>query len=66
MVQWLRLCASTAGGKGSMPGQGAKIPHAMQRGQKQPQKTKEKKNVEDTSLRKALWRESQLATAGDC
>ena len=30
MVQWLRLCASTAGGTGSIPSQGTKIPHAMQ------------------------------------
>ena len=28
MVQWLRLRATTAGGEGSIPGQGTKIPHA--------------------------------------
>ena len=33
-VQWLRLRASTAVGVGLIPGQGTKIPHAMQRGQK--------------------------------
>ena len=33
-VQWLRLCTSTAGGTGSIPGQGTKIPHAMQCNQK--------------------------------
>ena len=27
-VQWLGLCASTAGGTGSIPGWEAKIPHA--------------------------------------
>ena len=27
-VQWLRFCASTAGGVDSIPGQGTKIPHA--------------------------------------
>ena len=27
MVQWLRLCASNAGGTGSTPGWGIKIPH---------------------------------------
>ena len=27
-VQWLGLCASTAGGTGSVPGQGTKIPKA--------------------------------------
>ena len=30
-VQWLRLCTSTAGAIGSIPGQGTKIPHAVQR-----------------------------------
>ena len=35
VVQWLRLRASTAGGMGSIPGQGTKILHAMRRG---PQK----------------------------
>ena len=33
-VQWLRLHASTAGGTGSIPVRGTKIPHAAQRGQK--------------------------------
>ena len=40
-VQWLRLCASTAGGAGSIPGHGTKILHAMQHGQNQ---TKPKQN----------------------
>ena len=31
-VQWLGLCASTAGGERSIPGQGTKIPQAMQCG----------------------------------
>ena len=33
-VQWLGLCASTAGATGSIPGQGTKIPHAARHGQK--------------------------------
>ena len=33
MVKWLRLHASTAGGVSSIPGQGTKIPQAMQCGQ---------------------------------
>ena len=33
-VQWLRLRASTAGGTGSIPDWGTKIPHAAQSGQK--------------------------------
>ena len=32
VVHWLRLQASTAGGKGSIPGWGAKIAHAMRCG----------------------------------
>ena len=32
-VQWLKLCASSAGGMGLIFGEGSKIPHAMQRGQ---------------------------------
>ena len=34
MVQWLRLCASTAGIAGSISGEGTKILHAMRSGQK--------------------------------
>ena len=34
VVQRLRLCASTAGGMGSIPDWGTKIPHASQHGQK--------------------------------
>ena len=37
-VQWLGLGASTAGGPGSIPGQGTKIPQAARRGQKNKQK----------------------------
>ena len=29
-IQWLRLCVSTAGGMGSVPGWGARILHATQ------------------------------------
>ena len=36
VVQWLRNHASTAGGMGSVPGPGTKIPHATQPGQKKP------------------------------
>ena len=34
MVQRVRLCAPNAGGAGSMPGQGTKIPHAVWCGKK--------------------------------
>ena len=38
VVQWLRLHTSTAGGVGSIPGWGTKIPHAMGRSQKKKKK----------------------------
>ena len=34
-VQWLGLCASTAGGPGSIPGRGTEIPQATRHSQKQ-------------------------------
>jgi len=34
VLQWLRLCTANAGGVGSIPGLGTKIPHAMWNGQK--------------------------------
>ena len=33
-MHWLRFCASTAGGMGSVPGRGTKIFHAARHGQK--------------------------------
>ena len=40
VVQWLRLCASSAGIMGLIPGQRSKTPHAEQQGQKKGKKTK--------------------------
>ena len=40
VAQWLRLCASNAGGTGLIPGQGNKIPHAMWCIQKEIEKKK--------------------------
>ena len=40
LPQQLRLCASTAGDKGSIPGQGTKIPHAVWHSQKMKKKKK--------------------------
>ena len=37
-VQWLELCASSAGGAGSIPGGVTKIPHAVQYSQKKKKK----------------------------
>ena len=42
VVQWLRLCASTAGGAGLIPGQGSRIPYAVQCG---PKINKSKENL---------------------
>ena len=42
VVQWLRLRASTAGGTGSIPGQGTRILHATCLGHKKKKK-KDKK-----------------------
>ena len=45
VAQWLRIHASTAGGVGSIPGWGTKIPHVMQHGQ-----NKTKKNYNEIPL----------------
>ena len=37
-AQWLTLCASNAGGVGLIPGQGTKIPQAMQLSKKKKKK----------------------------
>ena len=42
-VRWLRHRSSTAGGTGSIPGQGTKIPHAAQHGQKIEKRKKKRK-----------------------
>ena len=38
MVQWLKLCTSTAEGMGLIPCWGTKIPHEAQHGQKEEKK----------------------------
>ena len=45
MVQWLKLCASTVGGAGSIPGWGTKIPHALWYSQKTNKLKKKKKDI---------------------
>ena len=42
VVQWLQLCPSNAGGTGSIPGQGTKIPH-NEMWQKKKKKERKKK-----------------------
>ena len=45
MVQWLRLCALTLEGLGSIPGWGTKIPQAMWHGRKKKKKKRHKPNT---------------------
>ena len=42
VIQWLGLHASTAGGKGSIPGRGPKIPQAGRHGKKKKKKKNDK------------------------
>ena len=42
MVQWLRLLAVNAGGTGSIPGRGTKVPRATWCGPKKKKKKKRK------------------------
>ena len=46
MGQWLRLCTSTSRGVGSIPGQVAKIPHAVRCSQKFKNNNKMKRKME--------------------
>ena len=52
MAYWLKLCASKAGGTGSIPGQGTKIPHALQCGQKIENKQTSK---ETNAMEEITW-----------
>ena len=66
-VQWLRLCISTAGGMGLIPGQGTKIPRALLHGQK-PQIRKKKKALYALYMERRqreieLWYRSNVALA---
>ena len=48
MVQWLRLCTSNAGDKGSIPGQGTKILHAAKPKKEKNQLSKIKYSLHPT------------------
>ena len=52
MVQWLGLCAFTAEGMGSVPGQGTKILQAMQLAAAKKKKEKKRKKKENFPSRK--------------
>ena len=52
-VQWLRLCTSNAGGMGSIPGQGTKIPHAAWCSQKKLKiKNKAAEKIKNSQVKK--------------
>ena len=58
VVQWLRLCTSTAGGMGSIPGRGTKIPHATWHGLKKKKERKREKGRDLTHTEeKVMWRQ---------
>ena len=50
VVQWLGLCASTAGGTGSLPGWGTKILHAAQCGENKKQANKKARKEKRLSM----------------
>ena len=60
-VQWLRLHPSTAGGGGSIPGGGTKIPlrFCMPSGQKKKKKKKEKAQVGFEGIEWLVWGEDK-------
>ena len=59
-VQWLRLCTSTAGVTGLIPGQGTKIPHAVQCSWKK-KKEKERKRERSKTTPRILGLSSRKA-----
>ena len=59
MVQWLRFHASNAGGPGSNPGRGKRIPHAMGHGQKE-EKEKITLNERSQTQKDKNWKVSLI------
>ena len=60
MVQWLTLHTSNAEGTGSIPGQGTKIPHAVQHSQRLKKKKKKKETLLNPNLARDLEGVSSL------
>lgn len=50
VIQWLRYCASTAEGMGSVPGLGAKIPQALQHGKKKKDDLEARRKLQTNSV----------------
>ena len=63
VVQWLRLCASDAGGTGSIPGRGTKIPHAVQHGS--PAAPPNEEETEHREVRKLAEGSQSVAESED-
>ena len=64
MVQWLRLCPSTARDTGSIPGQGTKIPHAAWC---EKERKKERKKIKKKKKRNTLEvNNSRLGDTEEC
>ena len=66
---WLRLHASSAGGAGSIPGRGIKIPHAVPHGQNNKQKQKKQKNpmaLKSVEFILLFWVVKSTNTIVDC
>ena len=51
VFQWLKLCASNAGGVGLIPGQGTKIPHASWQKKNKNKKTQNRSNIVTHSIK---------------
>ena len=64
VVQWLRLHDSTAEGVGSIPGWGAKIPHAPQLGQKRKKPAMKKPELCKAPNHEALCQKKRLLPLG--
>ena len=60
VVQWLGLCASTAGGMGSIPDRRTEIPQAAQHGQKKKKKKKSKDKVYICGRVQSVWLEQKM------
>ena len=45
VLQWLRLCASNAGGTDLIPGQGTRLPHTMCHGLQRKKKERDRENA---------------------
>ena len=64
VVQWLRLCASTAGGMGSIPGQETMILHVAWPKNPKKQTKKPKTNQTSAKYKNGIWIFSDMQRPG--